>query len=271
MPVLIKVDQAAAPAGVAGQAREDLVTGVAVTLSAIGGPYSSYLWSIVDKPINSAYTARSAALLSAPAAAVTNISPIDVDGTYKVLLLVDSGSGLGASADDQAEMTFYAGPTLNVDPSKLPRREPAFRERTEHNVIDALDPGGNPRGWAKELGKWFRLLRRLASAHNPSQVTPVKTTGGYTAVDGDVIPVDPTGGAFGVTLPLISSMSPGGTVTVRNVTTSTNAVTMTASGSDTILHGTTGTTYALATSKGYVTFMADPNTSPDRWLTFPAL
>ena len=64
MAVQIKVDQVAAPAGVPGQAREDLALGVGVTLTAVGGPYLSYLWRIVDLPTNAAVTVRSAAVLA---------------------------------------------------------------------------------------------------------------------------------------------------------------------------------------------------------------
>jgi len=146
--VAIKIDQAAKPPGVAGQAREDLDLGVPVVLRAIGGPYVQYRWNVVSKPND--LTTYAGAVLSSPLTSTTQLSPIDVAGTYLIEIVVDSGSGLGALNTDRARLTFYAGPTLNPDPILLPRREPAFGERTEHNVPDAVDSTGNREGWARE-------------------------------------------------------------------------------------------------------------------------
>lgn len=164
--VQIRIDQAGsgAPPGVAGVAREDLALGFPVTLTAIGGPYLAHVWSVVDKTVDIVLGTQSAAVFGAPAAAVTSFGPIDIEGTYLVQLVVDSGSGLGATADDVARITFYAGSTLNalnVDPAELPRREMAFRETTEHNVPDAVFLAGNARGWAQERQRWQEVLKRL--------------------------------------------------------------------------------------------------------------
>jgi len=165
MVAQIVVNQMGKPAGVAGRAREDLDTGMTVVLSAAGGPFSVHLWELVDAPLDLFTPAQSAATLATPTASTTNLSPIDNEGTYKVRLTVDSGSGLGATAADIAEITFAAYLSTNPlasDPAELPRRVPAFTERTEHNVVDALFPAGNPRGHATELDRWFAVIRRIA-------------------------------------------------------------------------------------------------------------
>lgn len=158
MAAEIIVDQAAKPPGVAGDAREDLVTGTDVTLTASGGPFLVHQWSLIDKPVDIVAGAQASSLLATPTASSTLVSPIDVAGTYLAELLVDSGQGLGATADDIARITFYAGPTLSSNPAALPRRRPAARETTEHNVADAIFPGGNTRGWAQEWERWFAYL-----------------------------------------------------------------------------------------------------------------
>lgn len=151
--VTITLDQAGAPPGVAGFAREDFVTGIPVTATASVG--SSYAWTITWKPVNVKTSTRSAAALSAPGASSTQITPIDKIGTYRLAIAVDQGSGLGANPEDNAAITFYAGPTLNPAAVEFPRRVPAFGETTEHNVPDAIDPSGNVDGWAREWQRWF--------------------------------------------------------------------------------------------------------------------
>lgn len=152
--VLIKVDQAGASPGVAGQAREDLVLGTLVTVSAIGGPYLDYQWSIPSPPVDIIGGTRSSVAIASATASATQLSPIDTQGTYLVRLAVDSGSGLGANPEDNASITFYAGDALNADPTGYPRRPIATGETTEHNVPDAIDPPGNKDGWARERARW---------------------------------------------------------------------------------------------------------------------
>jgi hypothetical protein len=168
MAVSVKIDQSGAPAGVAGRAREDLETGLAVTLAAQGGPFVQYQWSVRDRAVDILAGTRSTASLSAPTSATTSLSPIDVAGNYAGRLIVDSGSGLGASPDDVFDWTFYAGDPGDPQfgppgalPDDLPRREPGFGERLEHNVPDAVDAGGNAEGWAREMKRWFAVARRL--------------------------------------------------------------------------------------------------------------
>lgn len=161
MAAQITVNQAGKPAGVAGRAREDLDVGTDVTLAASGGPFLSYLWSFVWRPIDIVAAARATSAFSAPTGASTVVTPIDRAGTYLVQLTVDSGSGLGALPGDVARISFYAGLALDPDPRLAPRRIPAFGETLEHNVPDAVDAGGNPDGWAREWLRWFALINAL--------------------------------------------------------------------------------------------------------------
>lgn len=160
MAAQIVIDQVAKPPGIAGKAREDLDTGTDITLTAAGGPFLSHLWQMIDRPIDIIGAAQASSVLVTPSASVTLLSPIDVEGTYLAELLVDSGNGLGATADDIARITFYAGLALSANPAALPRRRPAARETNEHNVNDAIFPGGNPRGWAQEWERWFLLMQQ---------------------------------------------------------------------------------------------------------------
>jgi hypothetical protein len=61
--------------------------------------------------------------------------------------------------------------------------------------------------------------------------TAVKTAN-YTAAPGDLVRCDPSGGAFAVTLPTVAGDDR--MIVIKNVTTSTNAITITPDGSDTI-------------------------------------
>lgn len=187
MSVSIVLNQAGNPtAGTPGFAREDFVTGVPVGLSLSGGPFLQQVWSILDKPIDLSVPVQSAASIVTPTAASTTIGPIDVAGTYLVQVTVDSGSGLGAFPEDTSRITFYAGPTLNAQFDALPRREPAFLERREHNVKG--DPvfgvGGNLRGWAQEWLRWFGVIRNTHLGAAKAWGRVQLTGGGATLVQG---------------------------------------------------------------------------------------
>ena len=187
MAVQILIDQAGAPAGVTGFAREDLQTGVAVTLTATGGPFLAYQWSIIDRPVNMLAGVQSSALVTAPMSGVTQVSPIDQEGTYLVQVLVDSGNGLGANATDIARITFCAVPLampLASDVAELPRREMAFRESTEHNVPDVIFPGGNVRGWAQERQRWQEVLTRMYNGKSWAWGRVTLTGGGAVLASG---------------------------------------------------------------------------------------
>jgi hypothetical protein len=164
----IVLNQSGKPAGVDGQAREDLDVGTAVTAACVGGPFLSYQWSFVSKPINMAVDTMANPLFGSSSASSTTISPIVVPGTYEIELAVDSGSGLGALDSDVVRITFYAGDPAdategapNADPAELPRRWMAFSETTEHNVPDAVEPTGNTEGWSREQYRWRAVIERM--------------------------------------------------------------------------------------------------------------
>lgn len=192
MAATVTIDQAGAPAGVAGEAREDLVTGVSVTLTAGGGPFLAYQWTLRAVAIDVLAETRSAAVLSAPTSSSTSLSPIDLPGNYSGRLTVDSGAGLGASTEDVFDFTFYAGVTadpllgpVNADEEELPAREPGFSERLEHDVPDLIDPAGNPEGWARTMARWFAVIRAIY-ARRAVAVGIVQLTGGGASVLRDV-------------------------------------------------------------------------------------
>lgn len=167
MTLAITINQSGKSAGVAGQAREDLDTGTAVSVASSGGPFLAYEWTFIAKPIDIVAGAQATSLMSTPTATSTLINPIDVAGTYEVQLAVDSGSGLGALDTDVVRITFFAGAPgvpLNPDPAELPRRGPAFSEMLEHNVPDVIEPSGNTQGWSREWFRWFAAIFRMWQA-----------------------------------------------------------------------------------------------------------
>jgi len=160
MAVQITIDQGVLPPGTPGKAREDLSLWTPVVLTSSGGPFAAYLWRILHGAVDIDNGVKSSAILTTPTAPSTQVNPVDVEGTYLIELVVDSGNGLGASEDDIARITFYVGTALASDPWDLPRRVIAFKETTEHNVNDALDPTGNPEGYAREMERWFSVIRQ---------------------------------------------------------------------------------------------------------------
>jgi hypothetical protein len=189
--VQILLNQSGKPAGVAGQAREDLDTGVSVSASTVGGPYSAYQWSFLSRPDNVTTGVEATTAISAPTSSSMVLSPIDQAGTYLLQLAVDSGSGLGATSDDVAQIEFYAGVPgdpivgpLNTDPAELPRRPIAFRERRQGNFPDSIEPLGNTTGWAREWYRWWAVIERMyqgkswaAGRIQGDPVTPVLVRG----------------------------------------------------------------------------------------------
>lgn len=190
--VQIKIDQAGAPVGVPGQAREDLVLSLPITLAAIGGPYLNYQWSFPAKAIDVVAGVRSSIAFASSTAPTTTCSPVDIQGTYLVRLAVDSGSGLGATTDDNASITFYAGAALNPDPTQYPRRTPAIGETIEHNVPDVIDPDGNKDGWGRERARWdaaaAKLMQKAYAATSTWHLSQSGSASGTGTSSGDPIP-----------------------------------------------------------------------------------
>lgn len=186
MAASVTINQTGKPAGVAGVARQDLVTGTPVTLSVAGGPFLEQRWSIRSLAVDVVQEVRASSVLSSTTTSTTTLSPINVAGTYAGRLVVDSGSGLGATPDDIFDWSFYAGidgdpihGAIASDGDDLPQRKPSFGERLEHNVPDAIDPSGNKEGWKRTLDRWFAVIERLFQRQ--AFVIAIITTDGVTA------------------------------------------------------------------------------------------
>lgn len=84
-------------------------------------------------------------------------------------------------------------------------------------------------------------------------VTTTKTSSYTTAAD-ELVQADPTSAGFTITLPAVASGNKGHRITIKNISTSTNTITIARAGSDTIDGGTSTT---ITTSKGKVTLVSD--------------
>lgn len=84
-------------------------------------------------------------------------------------------------------------------------------------------------------------------------ITTTKTAN-FTAAAFDLVQCDPSGGAFTVTLPEAASVLPGTPIAVKNVTTSTTAITIENSASDTIDGSASAT---MSTSKAITHWISD--------------
>lgn len=107
-------------------------------------------------------------------------------------------------------------------------------------------------------GRWIKIVGKKVFDYT---VTSVKT-GTYNANIGDLVRVDPSGGGFTVNLPSAAGLTGLG-VTIKNVTNSTNTVTIDGDGSETI---DGNTTTPLNTAYGSVTVVSDGS----NWMRFPA-
>lgn len=83
-------------------------------------------------------------------------------------------------------------------------------------------------------------------------VTPVKTAN-YSAGMGDCVRCDPSGGGFTVTLPAVTSADGGRQIKVKNTTSSTNTITIAATGSATL------EVSSISAAHGVITFIYDGN------------
>lgn len=88
------------------------------------------------------------------------------------------------------------------------------------------------------------------TAYNP---TATKTAN-YTASAGELVECDPSSAGFTVTLPAAEAAGAGARVAVKNVTTSTNAITIGKTGSDTVDGSATG---SISSSKGSAVYISD--------------
>lgn len=84
-------------------------------------------------------------------------------------------------------------------------------------------------------------------------ITAVKTAN-YNAVVSDLVRVDPSGGAFTITLPDAVTSGAGSSVIVKNVTSSPLPVLTAPTGADTI---DGAASYSFSTGLGSLTFVSD--------------
>lgn len=163
MAVSILLNQAGKPPGVAAQAREDFDLVTPISIQAVGGPFAQLVWTIADRPVDYVGGVFATDVVAAPSSASTSITGHNVAGTRLLKVAVDAGFGLGARAEDNASITFYAGPALGAYGS-LPVRIPAFGEKREHNVPRPWAPNGNQRGWKEALDYWVAAFSTGAIA-----------------------------------------------------------------------------------------------------------
>ena len=123
---------------------------------------------------------------------------------------------------------------------------------------DNLKYAGQLLGWKHTLDKIHAHVRTLGYLD-----TGDPKTANYDAHIDELIRVDPSGGAFAITLPTAVGMKNRG-ITVKNVTTSTNAVTFNTTSSQTI-DGLASGADSLAEAWGHVTFISDGA----NWMRFP--
>lgn len=76
----------------------------------------------------------------------------------------------------------------------------------------------------------------------------------FACEPGQLVRMDPTGGARIVDLPAINAQNAGGTIAVKNVTASANAITLTPAGADTIDGAATA---VIAVARGSLTIVSD--------------
>lgn len=136
------------PAGVAGKSRDDLALAVPVVISD-SGPGPTRAWLLLDKPEGSA------AVLSSATGASTQFTP-DVEGSYRVQLTVNGGPSSDYIAHVVAGVQLALPSWVAGDGNKV--RIPAWGEKLDFNVKSAPGVGANARGWAYEVGKFFRTL-----------------------------------------------------------------------------------------------------------------
>ena len=108
----------------------------------------------------------------------------------------------------------------------------------------------NPSDLASFQREWRRVVDRLDG--QPKYKPTVSKTAAYTADYQELVICDPSGGGFTVTLPYANGHV-GEQVVVKNNTTSTNTITIAASGTETV---DGAATTSIASSRSSLTFAA---------------
>jgi hypothetical protein len=165
-----KFDQSGKPAGVALESRDDLDSGVAVTVTDTG-PGPTRLWELVDKPDGSA------AVLTASSGVSTQFTP-DISGSYAVRLTVNGGPSSDYITTRVAGVQLALPQWITLYGRDL--RIPAAGETDWFNVRSSPDSGANTRGWALEVNKFFNTVASYAFG-----VLGLNSSSPLTDVNGD--------------------------------------------------------------------------------------
>lgn len=104
------------------------------------------------------------------------------------------------------------------------------------------------------IGSVFELYRIRAVTSPNEFLISATQTGAYTAECGELVRADPSGGGFTITLPAITTASAGGRIKVKNLTTSTNIITVDTTGADTI---DGSATFTMNVSRASAEFISD--------------
>lgn len=170
----IRIDQSAnpQPAGVAGQARKDLILGQPVTLrNGDDTDVCKWLWQLLDVPIGST------AVLSATSGPVTVFTP-DVAGSYRIQLTINDNLA------GQRQIKIAAV----VDANDFVY--PAAGQQAQEANWPVAGGGLNELGWAKEVEL---ILRQLAagSGGGAPELYDYSSTGVFETIkDLDVVEED---------------------------------------------------------------------------------
>jgi hypothetical protein len=187
MPASIVFNQTGAPAGVAGKARSDFVTGQIVhcTNSPTLG-VTSYAWELVDVPI------RSALVRGATSTAADFQFTPDVKGTYLVSLTIN-----GSPFATDTARSFCA--ILSSGTNTLGWRYKAAGETEEDNMAYTglgFPSNVNPRGWATDEdlvdeqieSAVYKVQNAVVTSPGPGTAPLVKLDTATGKFDATVIP-----------------------------------------------------------------------------------
>jgi hypothetical protein len=155
---VITINQTGKPAGVAGQARDDLSiysgAGTEVLL-ADSGTGGTRTWQLLDQPKGAA------AVIDAPDQPSISISGATIPGSYMVQLTVDGGTLPGQIVRlifaVQIDLPSWVG-GANLRKFRIP----AAGETIEFNRLSSPASGPNARGWADEMNDFLGVVARNA-------------------------------------------------------------------------------------------------------------
>ena len=187
MPASIVFNQTGAPAGVAGKARSDFVTGQPVTCTnspvVVG---TTFAWELVDVPI------RSALVRGTTSTAASFVFTPDVKGTYLVRLTIN-----GSPFATDTARSFCA--ILSSGTNTLGWRYKAAGEAEEDNMVYTglgFPSNVNTRGWATDEdlvdeeieSAVYKVQNAVVTSPGPGSAPLVKLDTATGKFDATVIP-----------------------------------------------------------------------------------